>query len=369
MLQVWFANVKDNLIENHEKINFNKAVELTNVLEMKCRNEKNKFSSEFTVIDSKTNDSLYEGVFNFGSYDYPNIYHQIKDKSNKIKVDKERQADKNYLLEKIEELTPEEMKREENIDKTFINIDKDNISKLKKWQRRTIYGLTTFLFIFSIMIIVWSITQMSSYEKALADGRKQLSSSESLIENYEKGLLGNKEVMIEYINNLNNLSENQEILLVNHFIDKEEYTKAVETLDDDSRAETMILMNDNYDKETKIKKIKDFNEEYSTNEARYDLAYFDKDYELMLNIQDVDMIVERSKMKTNAHLKLDQLDEAKAELKNNNDEEMKDKIEQYEALTTEIDTLKEKYDKEKNKKKKKKLKKELEEKEKEKIEL
>lgn len=368
MLQVWFSDVKDNLINNHEKIDFGKAVELTNQLEMKCRNEKKSNSSEFTVIDAKTNESLYEGIFNFGSYDYPNIYHQIKDKANKIKVDKKRQADKDFLLEKIEELTPDEMKREENIDKTLINVDKENISKLKRWQRRTVYSLAGLFLLISVFTVIWSVLQMASYEKALNNEKKQLNGNEELIEHYEKGLLGNREDVIQYLNSLDELSENQEVLLVNHFIDEEEYAKAVEKLGDDSRVETMILMNDNYDESEKVEKINAFNEEYSTNEARYDLAYFDKDYELMLNIQDVDMVLERSKMKTLAHLRLDELDEAKAELNNNNDDEMKEKVNQYEGLTTEIETLEEKIDKA-DKKEKKELEKELKEKKEEKSEI
>src|SRR5699024_7445102 len=123
--------------------------------------------------------------------------------------------------------------------------------------------------------------------------------------------------------------------------------------------------NDKYDRDTKVSKIKEFNELYSTNEARFDLAYFDSDYELMLNIQDVNMVSKRSRMKTRAYIKLDQLDEAKEELKNNNDEHTKEMVEKYEILTTEIDTLKEKIDKEKDKKAKKKLESELKEKEKE----
>jgi len=369
LLKVWFSNVEDNLITNHEKIDFQKGVELTNELEMKCRNEQITMSSEFTVIDDNTNESLYTGVFNFGSYDYPNIYHQIKDKANKIKVDKSKQSDKNYLLEKIEELTSDELKREEKIDKTLINIEKDNISKLKKWQRRTIYSLMMFFLITSIMLTVWSITQMASYEKALNQGRQEVETKKNLIAEYENALQGDEESLIEYLQEQDDLSENQEVLLVNHFINESEYKKAVKILGDNSRTETMILMNDKYDRDTKVSKIKEFNELYSTNEARFDLAYFDSDYELMLNIQDVNMVSKRSRMKTRAYIKLDQLDEAKEELKNNNDEHTKEMVEKYEILTTEIDTLKEKIDKEKDKKAKKKLESELKEKEKERNEL
>src|SRR5699024_4837481 len=208
-----------------------------------------------------------------------------------------------------------------------------------------------FFLITSIMLTVWSITQMASYEKALNQGRQEVETKKNLIAEYENALQGDEESLIEYLQEQDDLSENQEVLLVNHFINESEYKKAVKILGDNSRTETMILMNDKYDRDTKVSKIKEFNELYSTNEARFDLAYFDSDYELMLNIQDVNMVSKRSRMKTRAYIKLDQLDEAKEELKNNNDEHTREMVEKYEILTTENDTLKEKIDKKKKKKK------------------
>src|SRR5699024_7199076 len=196
---------------------------------------------------------------------------KIKEKDKKIKVDKNRKADKDNILQKIEELTQDEIKLKQNIDKTLINVDKENISKLKRWQRRTVYSLAGLFLLISVFTVIWSVLQMASYEKALNNEKKQLNGNEELIEHYEKGLLGNREDVIQYLNSQDEVYENQEVLLVNHFIDEEEYAKAVEKLGDDSRVETMILMNDNYDESEKVEKINAFNEEYSTNEARYDL--------------------------------------------------------------------------------------------------
>src|SRR5699024_4783112 len=127
--------------------------------------------------------------------------------------------------------------------------------KLKRWQRRTVYSLAGLFLLISVFTVIWSVLQMASYEKALNNEKKQLNGNEELIEHYEKGLLGNREDVIQYLNSLDELSENQEVLLVNHFIDEEEYAKAVEKLGDDSRVETMILMNDNYDERSEERRV------------------------------------------------------------------------------------------------------------------
>lgn len=369
MLKIWFSNVKDNMIKNHERIEFNEAVKLTHELEKKCRKEEDQFSSDFTVINEETNEALYSGTFHFGSYDYPNVYQQIKDKSERIKVSKQKQIEKNFLLEKIEELTDPVFKEKEKIDKTIINLDRKRISKLKSWQRRTLYTIGTVSFFLLVLTATTFLLQKIQYEQALKDGKGIVEEKEELIKFYEKGLLGNKNEMVEHLLEGDTLTENQEVLLANHYIEQDEFDKAVDILESPSKVETLILTKKGYNNETKAKKIKAFDEVYSTNEARFDLAYFNNEFELMLKIPEVDMILDRSIMKTRAHLKLDQLDEAKAELKNNNDENMKEKISKYEILVSEIDTLEEKKKKAKKKKEKNKINKELKKKKEEKSKL
>lgn len=361
-----FSNIEDDLIENHTRIKFDKAVKLTDVLEKEYRDKKRVMNANFTVIASESNVTLYVGTFSFGSYEYKNLYHQVKDKASRIRVDKKHRADKEYLLEKIEEMTPSELKREENIDKTFINLEKTNISKLKKWQRVVMYSLAGVMTFAFAVITPAHIIQKAKYESVLNDGRKELEESENTLKQYENALLGKEDELIKFLLEKKELNENQEVILVKHYVDEGEYDKAVKTFDGDaSRVETMLLTDDSYSDKERIKKIKDFNDAFPTNEARYDLAYFDKDYELMLNLPDVEMTKKRSMMKTYALIKLGKIDDAKTELNNNNDEEMKAKIEEYEVLKAEIETLKDalktekKAYKSKKGKKKKKAKKEI----------
>lgn len=346
MLQVLFSNVEDNLIPNHTRINFDEAVGMTHELELKCRNEKKVISSEFTVIAPETETTLYVGIFNFGSYDYPNVYHQIKDITQRIKVNKKNLADKTYLLEQIEELTPDEYKVEETIDKTLINLDKSKISRLKKWQRVVIYSFSALVTVGLVVLGSSFILQKAQYEQALSDGRKSVKANEEIVEVYETALLGNKEELEVYFDG-KKLNENQQHILVDMYLKEDKYDKAVATLGDPVEVETIILNDDFWaNGEAKIKKLKEFNELYPTNEARFDIAYFEKEYELMLNLPSINMTAKRSRMKTYALMKLGKIDEAKVELNNNNDERLTEKIDRYEILQAEIKTLTEKVERE-----------------------
>lgn len=352
LLQVLFAGVEDNLIKNHTRIDFVEAVAMTHDLEMKCREEKRMFSAEFTIISPETETTLYVGIVNFGSYDYPNIYHQIKEMTRLIKVNKKNLSDKTYLLEQIEELTPAEYKVKETIDKTLINLDRSKISKLKKWQRIIIYSFTLATTIGLVAVGISFILQKEQYEKALSDGRRAVSENEEMIDIYELALLGKKEDLEKYFEG-KKMNENQQLILVDMYLKENEYDKAVSTLGDPVEVETLILNNDFWKNgEMKINKLKEFNELFPTNEARFDVAYFENEYELMLNLPTINMTVKRSRMKTYALMKLGKIDEAKMELNNNNDERLSGKIDRYQILEAEIKTLTEKIDREEQTKEK-----------------
>lgn len=338
MLKILFVGAPAETIPNHEKIEFDQAVALTHELELHYRTEQRGAAAEFFVIGKDSLD-LYKGVFNFGSYDYPNIYHQIKDKATKIRVDKEKQPEKLFLLEQIEKQTSEEFKKEEKIDRTLVNVDKTRISRLKKWQRVSVYSLATILGVGLLFLGVLYFLQKMQYEEALKEGRSIVSQQKETIETYEYGLLGEDEEFLTSLEAKEELTESQKRIMATLYLRKSEFEKAVQIMDDTVYVETLIMKNPQWSKDEKIQKINEFNQLYPTNEARFDLAYYEEDYELMMNLPSINMTVERSEMKTYGLLKIGQIEEAKAELNNNNSDTLKQKIDLYEVLTAEIKTL------------------------------
>lgn len=363
-MQVIFYNVPDSRIKNFEKMPFSEGVSLSQEVEKACREEGTQFTSEYQVLDSE-NIAYYQGQFNFGSYEYGNIYQSIKAKSNSIKVKKEHQADKLYLLEQIELLTPDEFKQEEKVDRTLLNLDKSRISRLKNWQRKAIYAISALSLIGLLGTGMAFAAQKEAYEKALDDGRTQLANSKNLNEVYEENILQENDNLVAELSQVENPSENQIRILVSEHVKNNEFEQAVALLDGDHIQVETLILGSNENKEDKIEKLEEFNEVFPSNEARYDLAYFNEEYELMLNIPNITMNVQRSEMKTYALLKLGKVEEAKAELNNNSNEELAEKISRYEVITAEISTLKDQqkvFEKDEKDKEAKKVKSEIEDK-------
>lgn len=342
MLNVVFYNSGNiGLIENFQTYIFKDAVALTENVERECRKEKKAFQAEFQITG---NDGAvyYKGVFSFGSYDYQNLYHQLMETAPKIKVSKDKERERQFLLEQIEVLTPAAYKEIEFVDKTFINLDKTNISKLKKWQRNLLYFLAPAATAGCIALGTFMYFQESQFEAKIANEVDRAEINKQLIEYYEVALQGKKEDLMTYLEGLHaadKLSENQEVLLLNEYLVTEVYDKAVALNDDVIYVETLLLANKQLTVVEKAKKIAAFNELYPTNEARFDLAFFEKNYDLMLNVENINMTVQRSEMKTYALLKLGKLEEAKKELNNNSNSVLEEKIIRYEILTAEIKTL------------------------------
>lgn len=341
-MQVIFYNVPDSRIKNFEKMPFAEGVKLSQEVEKACREENTQFTSEYQVLDSD-GVAYYQGQFEFGSYEFGNIYQSIKTKANSIKIKKEHQADKLYLLEQIELLTPDEYKKEEKVDRTLINLDKSKISKLKNWQRKLIYTIGGLSLVGFLITGVSYIAQQEAYEKALEDGRNQLANSEQMNEIYERTILEENDDLVAELSKVKNLNENQIKILVNEHVRNDEFEQAVALVDGNHIQVETLILSSNASEEEKMEKIETFNEVFPSNEARYDLAYFNGEYELMLNIPNIMMNVQRSEMKTYALIKLGKIDEAKVELNNNSNEELAEKISRYEVITAEINTLKDQH--------------------------
>lgn len=342
MLQVVFYNsANTEKVENFKHIPFSDAVVLTENVERECRKEKQLFQAEFQITDLNGN-VYYRGIFAFGSYDYQNIYHQLHETAPKIKVPKDKEHERQFLLEQIEKLTPAAYKEIEFVDKTFINLEKTNISRFKKWQRTVFYLLASGASIGCLALGFMFNMQQNSFNNELAKEVEKGEINKQLIEHYESALQGNKESYFTYLESLNKenkLTENQQVLLINEYLVAGAFDKAVSLNDDVIYVETLLLANKGLSDAIKKDKIATFNELYPTNEARFDLAYFEKNYELLLNVENVNMTVQRSEMKTYAYLKLGKVEEAKKELNNNSNSVLSEKIVRYEILAAEVKTL------------------------------
>lgn len=359
MLFVIFTNVDHARITKFDKIAFKEAVQLTNEIEMEMRAKKKVLSGDFHLIREEDNETVYSGTFNFGSRYAPNLFIHIKKNLPKIRTNKEKERQRLLLMEEMEEQTEEAYKTEEDLsDDDLSNLDKSKISHLKRWQRRTVYGIGGFFALAFIGCLAFFMIQIASFQNEYKQVQATSEEQELLISNYEKALLNEQEDMITYLSEKDELNEEQRLIYANYLSNNEQYEELVNLFDGDAKLALSYLSQVTDD----IEKIQAFNEAYPTNEAEFEIAYANNNFEDLLAIEDVEMSVDRSKKKTYALLKTGKIEDARAELENNNDEELAEKINQYESLTEQIEDLnsqisdiEDKIDNEDSKKKRKNL--------------
>ncbi|MDM5196498.1 hypothetical protein QUF79_00080 [Fictibacillus enclensis] len=334
MLQVVFTEFNDNSIKKFERIDFVEAVKQTMILEQKYREEKKMISGSFYLIESE-NDStaLYTGTFKFGSRYAPNLYIHIKKKLEEIKMNRQQQRDRIELIAKMEDGLPEIYKKEEVIENAhLLNLNVSRISRLKKWQRRSIYALTGLLGLGLIGTIFYMVMIVAQYDVAYSKEQNKVAAQNKQLDIYEQGLLGKHDVLLDYFKaTKTNLSDEEKKIYANLLLKDKKYKELVSLYNNDSGyIATMIS------KQGDINALRAFHKDFPSNESTFDLLYADKKYKELLAVKDVDMTVKRSEMKTYALMKTGKIEEANAELANNNNKDLKAKITQYEKLSKEL---------------------------------
>lgn len=337
LLQVVFTQLDDNSIQKFEKIDFVNAVEQSAILEQKYRENKKKVNGSFYLIEKDSDGTgLYTGTFVFGSHYAPNLYIHIKKKLEEIKMNKQQQRDRIELIAKMEDGLPDIYKKEEVIENAhLLNLDISKVSKLKKWQRRSIYTLTGFLGLALVGTVFYMVMTIAQYDMAYNEERTTVSAQEKRLDIYEQSLLGDKKELKEYlIKNQKNLSDEEKKIYAGILLDDKQYKEVVTLYKNDiSYIATMISNKGD------IETLREFHKDFPSNESTFDIHFADKKYKKVLAMKDVQMTVKRSEMKTYSLMKMGKIEEAKTELSNNNNEELKNKLMQYEEMSTEIKEL------------------------------
>ncbi|MYL39823.1 hypothetical protein [Halobacillus litoralis] len=350
MLYVVFTQLENSKIVKFEKIPFPQAVKLSQELEMEMREKKQEVNGEFYLLEEENNgEAIYSGTFKFGSYFAPNLFVHIKKKLPVIKTSKEKEKKRLALMAELEELVEEDLKKEEDLDsEIFGKLDKSKVSRLKRWQRRTIYGLGALFALSSIGILAFFFIQISAfnneYQALSAEKEKQT----DVIDKYQNALLGEEKTLNEYLSakKLSNLKSNEKRIYAGYLADEKKFSELVDLYGGDPKLAATFLSNNK-----SVDVLKEFNEDYPTNEAKFDIAYAEEDFNKVLSIQNVEMTTQRSEKKTYAFLKTGNVEEAKAELENNNSDELSEKIAQYEQLNQAIADINKEMDEAKDDKK------------------
>jgi tetrahydromethanopterin S-methyltransferase subunit B len=342
MLYVNFTRGTHPKISKHERIPFPEAVKLSQEIEMEMREKKKTIDSYFFVIDPEYDEEMYEGTFQFGSYTAPNLFIHIKKKLAVMKTDKEKEKIRLAFITEMDELIEDQYKKEEDTEHDILNnLDVSKISRFNRWQRRTIYSIAGFFALTAVGVFSYFFIQIAVINQEYQAIASESDQKGQVINYYENALLGDTEELEQHLASIerSELSSQEKIIYAGYVADEGDFDKLNTIFENDTSMVATFLSNN---KDTAI--LRQYHDSYPTNEARFDLAFADENYEEVVEIENVELSTTRSIKKTYAYLKIDNLDAAKEELEGNNSSEMKEKIERYEELKVLIAKLDEEID-------------------------
>ncbi|MBR3215148.1 MAG: hypothetical protein IKF69_01625 [Exiguobacterium sp.] len=333
MLFVRFTDVPDTRIQNYERLTFAEAVVATHDLHHALSGEGTSCSGDFRLFDQK-DELLYRGTFTFGTEGaYPNLYHQVRDRVQRIRTKKEDNAKKMWLLDEIESETPDDYKRPSA--KSNPTVSSTYQSRLTRLQRRLVYGAATVGILFTSL---FTAAQWFIDKEAYAE--KMTGVEQTWLDAYEQALQGEESSLIQLLERKDR-SEEEDVLLVDLYLAEGADQKALELTDDPILIETKLAGLDLSDQE-KLERLQDFQASHPTDEGAFDIATLERDHEIVAKTENVEWTAPRISAKVTAYLYLGDIESANEWASKTNDPAVQVKIDKYQDITATIDGLNEK---------------------------
>lgn len=333
MLFVRFTDVPDTRIQNYERLTFAEAVIATHELHQAHSEEGTSCSGDFRLFDQK-DELLYRGTFTFGTEGtYPNLYHQVQDRVQRIRTKKEDNAKKMWLLDEIESETPVDYKRLSA--KSNPVVSSTYQSRLTRLQRRLIYGAATAGILFTSLFTAaqWVIDKEAHAEQG-TDGEQ------TWLNAYEQALQGEESSLINLLERKDR-SEEEDALLIDLYLAEGKDQKALELTDDPILIETKLAGLDLSGKE-RWERLQEFQASHPTDEGAFDIATLERDHETVANTKDVEWTAPRISAKVTAYLYLGDIQSANEWASKTNDPDVQEQVDKYQNITATIDGLNEK---------------------------
>ncbi|VXB81708.1 conserved hypothetical protein [Exiguobacterium sp. 8H] len=333
MLFVRFTDVPDTRIQNYERLTFAEAVVVTHDLHQARSEEGTSCSGDFRLFDQK-DELLYRGTFTFGTEGtYPNLYHQVKDRVQRIRTKKEDNAKKMWILDEIESETLEDYKRPSSKSNPIGSSTYQ--SRLTRLQRRLIYGAATIGILFTSLFTAaqWFIDKEAHAE--------QVTDVEQIwLDAYEQALQGEESSLIQLFERKDR-SDEEDILLVDLYLAEGADEKTLELMDDPILIETKLAGLNLSDQE-KLERLQDFQASNPTDEGAFDIATLERDHETVAKTENVEWTAPRVSAKVTAYLFLKDIEAANDWASKTNNSAVQEKVDTYQDITATINELNEK---------------------------
>lgn len=238
------------------------------------------------------------------------------------------------FLEDMEALVEEKYKFEEEI-KPNENVDANYVSRLKRWQRKTVYGVAAFFILASIGLFSFFIIQLSSVSAEMQEVTNTKETQEAKVSTYQDALMGDEQELLDYYKDQDpsDLSTQERNIYASFLADKDQFKQMNKLFDGPETAVEFVRLNKS--NET----LQAYHDAFPTDEGAFELAYQNSNYDKVINTDNVEMTNRRSELLAKAYLHQDDVEGAEQVYQNHQTDAIRDTIDTYQEHQSTIDDL------------------------------
>lgn len=334
-MRIIFTSKLDGEITSFHPYSFEEVVEKTDDLDKKWKKKNAQQIHLDFMLSNEEGDKLYSGTYVVGSEDTTNIYDHICQKLVQLPMrNHQHETERDILLQQLTSHTPT------NYQMDVTELVKKNTETSSTWNQTSKRGkvLAISLLSFLVLTITASIAlavMVSGHAKELNSANGELTEVRTLKQAYETALRGDRDEAVNHLKDQEELSESEQKALVYMLVSEKKYKEALKY----AEQKTASFLASQVMEIHGIDETKEFQESHPSPVGAFEVAFHTEEYEKAINVDGLPMSAELYKEKGMAYLKLDQLEEAKkmaSEAKNDN---LNEKINEYEELEEQLKKL------------------------------
>ena len=334
-MRVLFTSKLDGEITSFHPYSFEEVVEKTDDLDKKWKKKNAQPVHLDFMLSNEEGDKLYSGTYVVGSEDTINIYDHICQKLVRLPMrNNQHETERDILLQQLTSHTPT------NYQMDVTELVKKNTEKSSTWHRTSKHGKVLAISLVSLLVLSITISialavMVSDNAKTLNNANVELTEVRTMKQAYEIALRGDRDEAVNHLKDKEELSESEQKALVHILVLEKNYKEALKYAEKKTASFLASQVMDIHG----MDETKEFQESHPSPVGAFEVAFHTEEYEKAINVEKLPMSAELFKEKGMAYLRLDKLEEAKKMASEAKNDDLNEKINEYEELEEQLKKL------------------------------
>ncbi|MCP3032605.1 hypothetical protein LF817_14865 [Halobacillus sp. A1] len=334
-MRVLFTSKLEGEITSFHPYSFEEVVEMTDDLDKKWKKKNAQPIHLDFMLSNEEGDKLYTGTYVVGEEDTTNIYDHICQKLVQLSMrNHQHETERDILLQQLTSHTPT------NYQMDVTELVKKNTEKSSTWNLTSKHGKVLAISLVSLLVLAITISialavMVNGHAKSLNHANQELTEVRTMKEAYETALRGDQDAAVNHLKDKEELSDSEQKALVHILVVEKNYKEALKYADKKTASFLASQVMDIHG----MDETKEFQESHPSPVGAFEVAFHTEEYEKAITVEKLPMSTELYKEKGLAYLRLDQLEEAKKMASEAKNDDLNEKINEYEELEEQMKKL------------------------------